>query len=148
MMTEIIKYIPQHAYLLFERQIQETDFYLSSSSHWEDCARQWETAGPAFTLLIDGKVEACGGIIMIDETFGECWVFIPFVNRGTVVYRNILRKFEELIEDHKFRRLQSLVVEGFENAEKLIDRLGFVYEGTMKKFGANGENMKLYAKVM
>lgn len=147
MKVEVIKYQPLHAYELFERQIEEANFFLTSAGDWEAAAKRWAVAGPAFTLTIDGAVEACGGIAMMDESFGECWVFIPSASRGVIVYRHILRKFRELIAAHKFRRLQAFILCDFEKGAQLVERLGFSGRHRLRKYGPGGEDLYLYERV-
>lgn len=147
MKVETVPYKAHHAYQLYDRQIQEADFLLSAVDGWEEAATAWESAGPSFTLMIDGIPEACGGIVMLDDTFGECWVLIPRLVHGIIVYRAILRGLDDLIKQYKFRRVQALIVEGFEKGFRLVKKLGFAFEGRLEKYGPNGETLHLYAKV-
>ena len=147
MKTEIIQYKPLHAFELYDRQIRESEFVLSAVPGWDEAAMRWAGMGPAFTLMVDNRVEACGGIIMIDETFGECWLLIPKSAYGIIIYRAIIKKLSELMKQCKFRRLQAFVLEGFDHGENLVKRLGFELEGRLRKYGPNGENLHLYAKV-
>lgn len=146
-MIEVVKYKAEHALLLLEREVQERNFYLSDLPNWEEIAYAWEKSGPAFTLLIDGKPEACGGIGFLDKTLGECWIFIPRTDRACIIYRNILKNFNRLIVLHKFRRLQAHVFPNFANGVKLVERLGFEKEGRCRQHGPNGEDMDLYSRV-
>lgn len=146
-MIEVIEYRAEHALLILQREVEERNFYLSGLPNWEEVARAWETCGPAFTLLIDGKPEACGGIGFFDKTLGECWMFIPRTDRACLIYRNILKKFNRLIALYKFRRLQAHVFPNFVNGVKLVERLGFEREGLCRQYGPNGEDMYLYARV-
>ena len=147
MKSEIVQYEPVHAYELFDRSVREMDFSLTAMGDWEASAEHWKESGPAFTLLLDGHVTACGGVTMLDTTFGECWVLISKGSQGIIVYRNILKKFRELIVQNNYRRLQALVMEGFDDGAKLVEHLGFEFEGRMRKFGPNGETHNRYARV-
>ena len=147
MKVEIVPYEPAHAYALFDRQVREADFMLSSVGDWEAAAKEWGRAGPAFTLLLDGEPEACGGIMMRDPGFGECWLVVPRVNHGCTIYRNVLRKMHELLDVRKFRRLQAFVMADFDNGVKLVQRLGFEKEGSLRQFGPGGETVDIYARV-
>lgn len=147
MISEIIPYKKAHAFELFERGIQEVNFHLSSVGDWEKLANDWEIAGPAFTIVLDGRPIACGGFALYDKSFAECWAFILQTEHGIVVYRNILKKFREMIEQHKFRRLQALVIDNFESGTKLIEHLGFEHVAPLRKYGPNGETMQLFERV-
>lgn len=147
MKVETIPYIPGHAFELLYRRVQEADFLLTSITDWEKAAVAWHTAGPSFTMLIDGRVEACSGVALRDKAFGECWAFVPSVKRGMLVYRWLLGIFNAMVEEHKFRRLQAFVAADFENGIKLVERLGMKYECSMQKYGAGGETVNLYGRI-
>ena len=143
----ITKYLPAHAYELFEQQIQESNFMLSSIGDFEKIANQWYTTGPGVTLLIDDKPVASGGIALVDETFGECWGFIPKTEHGMILIGEIYKVFDQWISEHKFRRLQSFVLEGFETGVKMVERLGFEREGLLRNYGPSGENVWIYGRI-
>ncbi|MCK5504210.1 MAG: hypothetical protein KAJ10_03565 [Thermodesulfovibrionia bacterium] len=147
MKYELIKYKPLHAYEIFDKEIKEIGLVLSATGDWEGAAERWWTAGPGYTLMMDGEPIACGGIALLDPTYGECWLFVPRHDHGIVVFRHVLRMLQRLIDEHKFRRLQAHVVEGFDEGEFLMKRLGFECEGRLKKYFPNGDNAKIYAKV-
>ena len=145
--TELVKYIPEHGYYLFDKQVQETNLLLSSVGDWEQAAKDWYNSGPAYTLMIDGKPEACGGIAFLDSTMGECWVLIPKLNHSIIIYRNILKMFNMLLDEHNFRRVQAHVMKDFKNGIKLVERLGMTHEGWLRNYGPNRETYGLYARV-
>lgn len=147
MKTEIIEYIPEHGLILLDRQVKEMDFCLSAVGDWESMVKYWHKSGPSFSLMVDDQVEACGGIAMIDKTFGECWVMVPNASKGMLIYRSILKKFLELVESIKFRRIQCHVIKDFSKGIKLAEHLGMKFEGWHPGFGANGETYGTFARV-
>lgn len=147
MKTELIQYKAEHGFALLARQVQEMGFCLSAVGDWEAMVKYWAEAGPSFTLLIDGTVEACGGIAPIDRGFGECWALIPQAKHGIIIYKNILVKFRELMNTYEFRRLQAHVMKDFVNGIKLAEHLGMKREGWLEKFGHGGETYGIYARV-
>lgn len=147
MKTELIKYEPVHAYEIFNKEIKESGMVLSATGDWEGSAEMWRTAGPAFTLLIDDEPVVCGGIALLDPTYGECWLLVPRHDHGIVIFRYVLRMLRKLIDEHKFRRLQAHVVKGFTEGEELMKRLDFEFEGWLNKYFPNGDTAGIYAKV-
>lgn len=148
MRTEIVKYQSVHGLELLERKVREENFFLTVVGDWEKEVHTWESGGPAYTLMIDGYPEASGGITMLTERIGECWFLIPVGSQhDLVISRHLYRMLEIIIRNNDFNRLQSFIVEGFAEGVKLVERLGFALEGTLKKYGPNGENMHLYARI-
>lgn len=148
MKTEIVKYQNIHGLELLARKVREENFFLTVIGDWQESALLWESGGPAYTLMIDGSPEASGGITMLTEKIGECWFLVPVESRhGLVISRHLYRMLEIIIRNNGFNRLQSFIIEGFSDGVKLVERLGFALEGTLKKYGPNGENMHLYARI-
>jgi L-amino acid N-acyltransferase YncA len=146
-MIETVQYHPSHGFELLERRVKETDLVLISLGDWQKVIEQLVSLGSAYTLLVDGKVEACAGIARHDPGFGECWMLIPETARRMVVTRWAIRVFLKEIETHNFRRLQAFVLCGFEAGKSFAEYFGFEREGIVRKYGPNGEDMILYARV-
>lgn len=66
----------------------------------------------------------------------------PLAFHGLV--RDLLHYYEK---KNGARRLQMDVKADFIEGQKWARALGFQYEGTMKRYGANGEDFHLYARV-
>lgn len=147
MKSELVQYSQAHAYEIFDKGVREAKFLLTAIGDWESAAKFWETAGPAYTLLVDGEAQGCGGIAKLTNNIGECWILIPESKYGTLIYRSILLKLRELTKEHQYRRLQALVVSGFCLGKRTLELLGFEYEGTLRKFGPSGEDFLMYSKV-
>lgn len=131
---------------MFNRALKEPGFSLGALGDWKGAAERWAVSGPSFTLLVNGAVEGCGGIVMIDQTFGECWLLIPKSTYGVVVYRAIVKKLKSLYNEHNFRRLQAFISPGFTQGIRLVERLGFRLEGELKQYGPQGQTLCLYAR--
>lgn len=147
MKAMLVDYIPFHAYEIYQHEVKESGLNLSKIGDWETAAEKWCKVGPAYTLLIDGKPVASGGIALLDPTYGECWLLLTKQKNGIIVFRYVLRKLQVLIDHHGFRRLQAHVIKGFDEGEELIKRLGFKREGWLEKYGPNGETYGLYARI-
>lgn len=104
--------------------------------------------GPAFTLENDeGEIIGCAGIKTLWPGVGEGWG-VPGANikqYGHEVLAIAAIKLEELLLG--FTRVQCLVREGFETGIRFAEYLGFEHEGTLRKYGVNGETYRMYARV-
>lgn len=152
MKTEIniIPYKAMHAYIILERNIREQDIWLSKFPDWDRWVRGWENKGPGFTLVIDGEIVGCAGIVLMEWNRGEAWTLLSslFYKYKKISYRAIRNGLESIIRDKKLRRVQASVYEGTEKiCGNFLEHLGFEWEGKHRKFGPNGEDIHIYARV-
>lgn len=102
--------------------------------------------GEAVTLMADGEIVACGGIVRVWQGFGELWVMTgPLVYRYPVALVKAGRLLVRMACD--YRRIQATCLETTPNGCKLLEKLGLKYEYTMAGAGPNGEPMRLYSLV-
>lgn len=101
-------------------------------------------SGDAFTLLYDGKILCCGGVIPIWPGLGEVWW------RASVHMHEHGRKVIEVTKGRldmykmKFRRVQTNVISDWKEAIRFIGAMGFHLESVMPKYGPNGESQSRY----
>lgn len=99
----------------------------------------------AYCLLADGVPVFAGGIVNLQWHRGEAWI-LP-----TRFFREHLKTCIKALRAHLpivargFVRIQATCVEG--TSSSIIRLLGFTYEGTMQKFGPNGEPCRMYSRV-
>ena len=107
-------------------------------------------AGPAITLINDQlEPVASAGMACLWPGVGEFWM-IPsvLVSRHKVsVVREAKRFLADCLERFNLHRAQATIREKDGIALGWIERLGFEREGLMRKFGSDGENYFMYARV-
>jgi len=98
-------------------------------------------------LLVDGEPVFAGGIVNMQWHRGEAWILpTPFFRLHLkTCLRELLRRLPRLAADGGFVRVQATCVKGI--SASLIEHLGFSREGTMRKFGPNGEICDMYARI-
>ena len=109
-------------------------------------ALAYSIRGEAHTIKDKGKIVGCAGVLSMWPGVAEAWTIFSkeakenpfFIHRQT--YR-ILRK---IINKNQFRRVQAIVCSADPVSTKWIERLGFVKESVMKKFGADGSDHAMY----
>ncbi len=96
----------------------------------------------------NGYFVGAGGIVTPYRGLGEGWAIAgPMVKhhqrwfhetckRGIVVYEQVLGLV----------RHQVMVRDEFEVSHKWVQKLGFTYEATLKKYGVKGEDMRVYVR--
>lgn len=106
----------------------------------------YERGGPAFTGLVDGEVGGCAGVVLFWPGVGEAWAVLTETGRehpvqATELVRTGLRT---VIDGMRLRRVQADVSADFLPGHRWIRLLGFSYEGTMPRYGPNGEDFVRY----
>jgi len=103
---------------------------------------------PGITLLADGQVVACGGVVIIWPGVGEAWMRTShLLGRYPVATLRLTRQFlDASVSSLKLRRLQCTVRCGYAPAIKWAERLGFASEGVLRGFGPDGEDYIMFSR--
>ncbi len=102
---------------------------------------------PAWTLLYQGRPVACGGVIELWPGVGEVWLTInPLIAERTLtLFRQMVRKRRELVEDFGFNRLQAVIRADFMHGRRLALRFGFRCEGYLHAYLPDGSDAMIFA---
>lgn len=103
----------------------------------------------AVTVLIDGRIVACGGIFDMGSGIGYTWMF------GSVYLRRhslqFIRELEGWVEAtakvNSFHRLQTVCHVDDAQGKKWVEALDFIAEGTLRSYDALKGDYIMYAKV-
>lgn len=110
---------------------------------------EFRAAGPALTIMADGRVVACLGVQVLGGRIGECWaVFSPEAS-GHILYitKVIMRHLARAVRDFNLQRLQAFARVDLETAWRYLEVLGFEREGCLRKFGRDGSDQYIYSMV-
>lgn len=106
----------------------------------------------AVTLVEEdtGLVVAVGGVLPLWKGVGDVWMVGSDLidQHPKALYRLAASMLREATVGLELRRLQCSVDPMFPEHIRFIERLGFVSEGLMRKFGPCGEDHVRYAKVI
>lgn len=99
----------------------------------------------AWTLRVDGKAVAIGGVAPSSRTRAMVWSFIDPAARAhpAILHRTTLR----MLSLSTYRRLEMTVLAGFVRGCRWAEALGFVHEATLRAFDDDGRDHELYARV-
>lgn len=78
------------------------------------------------------------------------WAILgPYVGASQLlaITRNARARMEEIQREDRYRRIEAHVVTGFEAGHRWATRLGFVFEGVMRRFDPEGRDHVLYARI-
>lgn len=98
-------------------------------------------------LLVDDEPVFAGGIVNLQWRRGEVWILPTgyFKSHVKTCFRRMLECLPEMVKNGGFQRVQATCVQGA--PAKWLQVFGFRYEGTMQKFGPNGEPCSMYARI-
>lgn len=110
----------------------------------------FENMGPAYTARHSGKIIFCGGIRLMWEGVGEVWsigdkVLARRYAKEVYLWQDELLKQE--VKNRRFHRLQAHVVKKWKSACNFMERLGFAPEAVLYKYGPDGSDYVLYARI-
>lgn len=146
-MFELRAYKAEDAIAILEGKAREPGLEVNEMIRtW---AKEKETRGPAFTGVLDGVPKGCAGLEIIWPGMAEGWLLLAqdIRNYNILAARTVKRKFEELIKEHHLVRIQAPLRVGFEMAMAFAMWLGFKYEGTLRKYHADGTDAMMFARV-
>ncbi len=118
----------------------------------EDCTFTNEDIianNPAYTMDEDGDPIACGGILLVRQGVGQGWLAVSRHAHNMyplTLARDLTLLADQLIGDFHLHRLQALVRPDFETGQKLLEKLGFKYEGYMHAYTEQRQDCLMYAK--
>lgn len=125
--------------------LQDAQSYFGAMLSHPDYVAGLISGGPAYTLLSDGEVIACAGIVPQWQNRAMAWALVG-ANAGramVALHRAVVRCFEI----HPCRRIETTVASKFPEGHRWARMLGFEREGTMTAFAPDGADYDLYARI-
>lgn len=105
---------------------------------------QTRSNGPAFTLIADERVVGAGGVVLGWEGLGDAWAVLAPNAPKILVTRMAKSMLQEVKRNLNLRRIQTFTLP--EPKYGLwVEALGFRSEGTLHKYGPNGEDFMIWA---
>ena len=106
--------------------------------------------GTAFTGFSEGEIIGGAGIIPIWPGVGHAWVTMGanYKKHRIWVHKNVMSFMDKIIEGMELNRVQANVVCDFYPGGQWLERMGFNLEGKMQKYGPEGEDHYLYARII
>ncbi len=91
---------------------------------------QKESRGPAWTVMVDDTIIACGGVVIIWKGVGAAWVVFSetMPTHGLWMTRMTKRVLEDAVRIYKLHRLETMVEASNEHYRKWVKVLGFTPE--------------------
>jgi hypothetical protein len=106
-------------------------------------------AGLATTLLINGRVACCGGVARLWPGLGEAWMLPAELARTEplALTRRAKRFIASSMDALTLHRVQCFCKTLDHRAVRWAPALGFQREGTLRRYGADGDDYEVFAIV-
>ena len=141
-MVEVIKFKADHVWFL---KFQDHD-NLELGSVDRSFYKQAEVLKHSYTIVVNGVISACVGIVDYWNNRGEVWALID--RRSGKSFLSIVRVMIKLLNSMSHSRIEATVIANFKQGHRLVKLLGFEIEANcMKKYGVTGLDYALYARV-
>lgn len=108
-----------------------------------DLSGEWISHGVAWTAKEGNRVTACGGLLSQWEGRHVAWLLIG----RECSLRGIVKAARCILFSCAARRIEATVSAHFSQAKKLVEMLGFEFEGVLKAYGPNGDDFLMFARV-
>lgn len=105
------------------------------------------------TTIYEGHIVAVGGVFIPWTGVGTFWLILrsdakKYGFHGVLALSAIQEHVESLIRNNNLWRAQATVRPEFEEAVKMIEFLGFTYEGLLRKYCPDGGDTMMYSRII
>lgn len=103
--------------------------------------------GCAYSAILEGYPIACAGIAYATVNIGEAWSFFDkkFFEVSPRTRFSIYKTIKSHVKPSSgLTRIQAMCEENFCVAQSWLKKLGLQYEGTLKGYGLNGEDLMMF----
>jgi len=137
------------------RNLEEGDLEYVRQNPLENAVKNYPKmipTPPAFTAIFEDRIVGIGGLLVLWDNVGEMWLMLTADCKregifGIIAFEAIKNKVDELIREHKMRRVQCTVRVDFPKARKMVEALGFKLEGIMRKYCPDSCDVWLFARI-
>lgn len=141
---ELIPFVPYHVARIELQQTQEKDAAYCTPERAAALVNDM-----AWSVIQGDEIWASGGILPVWEGRAIAWALLSH-RIGPSRFRRIHTLVKRGLEEAHRRgywRIETTVDPEFDNAARWVAALGFRYEGRMRKFGPDGRDHLLVARV-
>ena len=113
---------------------------------------KWEQVSDnsiAYSFYHHGNLIFCGGIFLHYAGFGEAWLLCSpkaeFLPKD--VFKLTKNTLDKIIKDNGLFRVQATVRCDWKQAQKFVEKLGFIPEGVLHKYGMDQSNYIMFGRI-
>ena len=144
---DIVPYKGEHGIYIMKQQMNHT--LMDKDMEFDGNPNNLEQDKLAFTGIIDGKPIFAAGMKVIWNGVAEGWVLATkeALNHPLLVAKAIKKDFARIAKENNIVRVQTAVRADYTTGLRFAKWLGLQEEGLMKKFGFDGSDQYMYARV-
>ena len=144
---DIVPYKGEHGIYIMKQQMNHQ--LMDKDMEFEGDANNLVQDNLAFTGLVDGKPIFAAGMKLIWSGVAEGWVLATkeVWDHPLLVARAIKKDFARIAKENNINRVQTAVRANYTTGLKFAKWLGLEEEGLMKKFGFDGSDQYMYARL-
>ena len=143
----IIPYTKEHGQFILSCQMNHK--VLEADKRYMDNAKSLEQDNLAFTGMVKSKPIFAAGMKMVWGRVAEGWVIATsdMWNHPLSVARAIKKDFARVARQHNIQRVQTAIRKDFKEGQRFAEWLGLEKEGLMRKWGFDGSDQYMYARL-
>ena len=144
---DIVPYKGEHGIYIMKQQMNHT--LMDKDMEFDGDANNLTQDKLAFTGLINGKPIFAAGMKLIWNGVAEGWVLATkeTLDHPLLVARAIKKGFAKTAKENNINRVQTAIRADYTIGLKFAKWLGLEEEGLMKKFGFDGSDQYMYARL-
>lgn len=141
-MVEVVKFQASHVLRLKMQEKQHLELKDLPYEYYVSA----QNLKHSYTIMIGEQPYACVGVSPYWKNRGEVWAIID--REVGYFFLAIIRKMKELLAAVDLDRIEATIEKDFKQGHRLAKLMGFELEAeTMRKYGENGLDYSLYARV-
>ena len=146
----IVPYTAQHGQFILSQQMNHK--VLEADRHYinvDGDARNLEQDHLAFTGIVNDEPIFAAGMKMVWGQVAEGWVIATseMWKHPLGVAKAIKKDFARVAKQHNIERVQTAIRKDFTEGQRFAEWLGLEKEGLMRKWGFDGSDQYMYARL-
>jgi len=143
----IVEYKGEHGRYIMNQQMNH--LLMDKDMEFNGNPDNLEQNNLAFTGMINGKPIFAAGMKMLWNGVAEGWVLATkdVLDHPLLVAKAIRKDFARIAKENNINRVQTAVRANYTTGLKFAKWLGLEEEGLMKKFGFDGSDQYMYARL-
>ena len=146
-LLQIVPYISTHGKIILANQMNHV--LMDKDAQYEGDAMQLEQNGLAYTCIINDEPIFAAGMKMVWGQVAEGWVIATseMWKHPLGVAKAIKKDFARVAKENNITRVQSAIRKDFKEGLRFAEWLGLEKEGLMRKWGFDGSDQYMYARL-
>ena len=134
-----------NAKYLLAMVLQDAQQFMSNLVFDDEYCEQLAAAGPAHTVLVGDKPIMCAGVAEMWANRYAAWAWVSKDAGRHMV--GLTRIVDDYLNTRPYKRIEAYVDARFPQGHRWAKMLNFEFEGLMRSFGTQGQDMAMYSRI-